>query len=993
MELKWQTASELDNLGFHLYRSSVKDGPYERITSHAIPGLGSSPVGAKYSYRDSGLTNGKIYFYKLEDIETTGRKEMHGPVSATPEEGASAETDRDGSDSGSPGEEASPARITYGDPTAVSLEVTRRGRGQLVLELEIGGFYAEPQEDGSVRLEIPGFEALTEANAPGIPVKRSWVEAIAGRKVEIVSVEARGVEAFTSLRPSDAETPEIVARRDGTVRAARRRSRRSTTRRAGAAFRGEALYPSEPARVLSVGFQGDVKKALVELAPLRWDASTGQLLLARRLIVRLSLRKRDPSEQTTHGGRGRRYRKRRSHDKRGAVARLATTERGLYSVRYEEVLRSRRGFRASAVRLSRQGKPVAFHLEPSSGRFKPGSTLYFMSEGASANPYGREAVYELEVGHSGEAGERMPAISAAPSGEPTRFYWHRAEWEENRYYQAALLEAPDLWLWDLLFAPVVKSYPLEVSALAPSSEASKLSVWLQGVSDFRANPDHHVRVSVNGSLVAEVSWDGKRAKKIDVELLPGLLQEGSNLLELENVGDTEASYSMVMLDRYAVEYPRVALTGDGSLEGRWSESGAAELSGLAPGAHVLDMSGAAPSWLVATEVGADGVLRFRAESGRSYLAVSPEAVYHPVVTKRRASHLKNKRARADYLVIGPEAFLEAAKPLLKLRRSDGLKVKAVSIEEVYSEFGFGEPTPEAVKDFLSYAYHNWRQPTLRYVLLLGDATFDFKDHLQTGVTNQVPPRMVKTSYLWTASDPSYAAVNGDDLLPDLAIGRMPASTVEEVRVMVDKIIAYETGEAGLHQAAVVLVADNPDRAGTFEADADELAGTVLASKHPEKIYLSQLGTAATRNAIIQSFDEGASLVSYVGHGGIVIWASENVFNIWDVDSLAPQAQQPLLLTMNCLNGYFHFPYFNSLSEELVKAEGRGAIAGFSPSGLSLNGPAHLYHKALLQELFNGSHERLGDAVLAAQVAYAETGAFPELLSIYHLLGDPALKLQ
>ena len=97
--------------------------------------------------------------------------------------------------------------------------------------------------------------------------------------------------------------------------------------------------------------------------------------------------------------------------------------------------------------------------------------------------------------------------------------------------------------------------------------------------------------------------------------------------------------------------------------------------------------------------------------------------------------------------------------------------------------------------------------------------------------------------------------------------------------------------------------------------------------------------------------------------------------------------------MNCLNGYYHFPFFSSLSEALVKAEDKGAIAAFSPSGLSLNGPAHLYHQALLQELVNGSHERLGDAVLAAQEAYAETGAFPELLAIYHLLGDPALSLR
>ena len=990
VDLDWETASELDNLGFHLYRSTA--GPYERITARAIPGLGSSPVGAKYSYRDTGLTNGVTYYYKLEDIETTGRTTFHGPVLATPEAGASS-NDEDSSE-GSLGEDGdtSPARITYGDPSANSLEVVRRGRAQVVLVLETAGFYAEPQEDGSVRLEIPGFEALTDPNAAGIPVRRTWVEAIAGRTVKLASVQARGVVAFTSLRPSDGEMPEIVAAPDGAVHA--RRSARSVRRRARAAFRGEGLYPSEAARVLSVGFQGEAKKALLELAPLRWDASKGQLLLARRLVVRISFRGREPSE--TDGVRGRR----RSHDQRTVVARLGTTERGLHSVRYEEMMRGRRGVQAKTLRLSRQGEAVAFHLEPafakaSAGQarvFGPGSVLYFVSAGAQANPFGLEAVYELEVGHAGEA---MVSVSAAPSGEPQPVYWHRAEREEDRYYQAALLDAPDLWLWDLLFAPVVKSYPLEVSALALSapSEASKLSVWLQGVSDFQANPDHHVRLYVNGSPVEELSWNGKQAKHVDVELAPGLLREGDNVLELENVGDTEAAYSMVMLDRYAVEYPRVALAGDGRLRGRFRASGAAELSGLVAGAHVLDVSGAQPSWLLDTELGADGMLRFRAESGRSYLAVSPEAVYHPTVTKPRASRLKNVRNRADYLLIGPEAFLRAAIPLLELRQRQGLKVKAVSIEEVYAEFGFGEPTPEAVKDFLSYAYHYWRQPSPRYVLLLGDATFDFKDHLQTGVTNQVPPRMVKTSYLWTASDPSYAAVNGEDILPDFSIGRLPAATVEQVQAMVEKIVAYETGEAGLDRSAVVLVADNPDRAGNFEADANRLAAGILVSKNPEKIYLSQLGTTATRNAIVQSFDEGASLMSYLGHGSIHLWADENFFNRSDVASLAPQPQQPLLLTMNCLNGYFHFPYFNSLAEELVQANDKGAIAAFSPSGLSLNGPANLYHKALLQELFHGHHGRLGDAVLAAQEAYAETGAFPELLSIYHLFGDPALTLK
>jgi hypothetical protein len=344
------------------------------------------------------------------------------------------------------------------------------------------------------------------------------------------------------------------------------------------------------------------------------------------------------------------------------------------------------------------------------------------------------------------------------------------------------------------------------------------------------------------------------------------------------------------------------------------------------------------------------------------------------------------------LLIGPAAFLEVVKPLIELRRSQDLTVKAVSIEEVYSDFGFGESRPESIREFLSYAYHCWQSPSPRYVVLLGDGTFDFKDYLGTGVRNQVPPLMVKTRYLWTASDPMYAAVNGEDILPDVAIGRLPAATVEELRQMVEKIVTYETRPASF-AAPVVLVADNPDKAGDFVGDAEELAATVLSSKKLRKIYLNELGAAPARAEILTAFDEGTSLMSYIGHGGIHLWADENILNIDAVPNLSPQAEQPLLLTMNCLNGYFHFPYFDALSEAFVKAEGRGAIAALSPSGLSLNDAAHVFHQNVLAALLQGDHERLGDAVMSAQAAYAETGSFPELLSIYHLIGDPALRLK
>lgn len=47
----------------------------------------------------------------------------------------------------------------------------------------------------------------------------------------------------------------------------------------------------------------------------------------------------------------------------------------------------------------------------------------------------------------------------------------------------------------------------------------------------------------------------------------------------------------------------------------------------------------------------------------------------------------------------------------------------------------------------------------------------------------------------------------------------------------------------------------------------------------------------------------------------------------------------------------------------------------------------------MAEISSGRHPRLGDAVLAAQVAYARAGLMPELLSIYHLLGDPATTIR
>jgi len=82
--LTWATETEIDNAGFNIYRAEAADGMYEKINSALIAASGSATQGAVYSFTDSGLKNGRTYYYKLEDIDLNGVSTMHGPVSAAP---------------------------------------------------------------------------------------------------------------------------------------------------------------------------------------------------------------------------------------------------------------------------------------------------------------------------------------------------------------------------------------------------------------------------------------------------------------------------------------------------------------------------------------------------------------------------------------------------------------------------------------------------------------------------------------------------------------------------------------------------------------------------------------------------------------------------------------------------------------------------------------------------------------------------------------------
>ena len=1010
VELRWRTGSELDNLGFHLYRGASAGGPWTRLTSSLIPGLGSSPVGESYAWLDSGLANGVTYYYRLEDVDTASVSTFHGPVSATP--GSAVAPPGGGSGGGSdPTRTDCPSWVLaalgtssseavectrHGDPDAVSLDVLSRTAQGATLELRTGGFWAARaaagartaagfgEVSGTVRVFVPGFDMPAESSAPALPVRRALVEAVVGKQVRLVSAEAFELRGFEGLRPSAVGIPEMAVGGDGTVRPARRA--------VAAARLSRGYVPESVARLAGTVFQGEAKSAVVEMTPVRFDGSRERLELAGRVVVRLEFTGQEP-EETGTGTTGRALPRKRL-PLREVLAQLHTRGRGLHAVSFEEVFPGRRrGVSVFQLRLQRQGRAVGFRVEPAGAVFGPGSTLFFFAdETASSTDYASEVAWELVRSTLG-MGTGMGVVLGTPQGgPPASSSLGLATFETNRIYQPGLLEAPDVWLWEgMVGGNPARTVSLGLSGVdVGSTQPAQLTMFLQGGSDSGTAGEHHVEVSLNGALVVEGRFAGKNPYRLSVSVPASQLLEGANSLSLRDVGDTGVS-SLVFLDKVGVSYPQAPVARGGVFEGAWAEAGTAEVGGVTESPVVLDVTLAgAAKWVLGVEAGA-GSVRFRAEAGHRYVVVSREGWLAPRVERPQPSTLRDRANQADYLLVAPRAFLPAAEPLLVRREGQGLATKAVAFEEIAEVFGHGQPSAEAIREFLAFAYHSWSRPSPRYVVLLGDSTYDPRHFLASSWASPLPALWAKTSYLWTVSDPMLAAVNGDDALPDLAIGRLPAQTVGEAEALVSKLLAWEDSGQDLSGKAV-LVADDPDAAGDFEADVADIERGFLAGRPTEVLKLRERG-ASMRPAIQDAFDAGAALMSYVGHGGAAVWASENVWNSWDAASLQAQSAQPLLLTMNCLNGYFVAPNFESLSEAMLKAEGRGAIAAFSPSGLSLDAPAHQYHRAVMAELTGGEHERLGDAILAAQKAYALSGLMPELLAVYQLLGDPATPIR
>jgi hypothetical protein len=678
------------------------------------------------------------------------------------------------------------------------------------------------------------------------------------------------------------------------------------------------------------------------------------------------------------------------------MAKIAVDEGGIYILSFADLVAAGLdvgGMDPQRISLSNEGREVPILVSGEGTEL----TIIFQGTGR-ASLYGQENVYWLDL--RGDGGKRIVErpVSSAACGDPVVSFAHAVRGEEDLLYVGMAPAGEEHWYWQKLLAPDKTELPVDVVDLDPGHGVLRLA--LLGYTSDEVSPDHHVRIHLNDCTVGEASWDGQERHVIESAVPPACLQDGENTLGLELLGDTGARVDIVLVDWFELDYQRYFTATDDSLEFT-GQGGFHVVTGLSSEQlrlfdvtdplNVVQLTGA--------DVEANGsqyVLSFCDDepSGHSYLAVGQAGLRRPksITAATTSTDLRSPNNQADYVVITHESFLEAVQPLVDWRRDKGLTVQVISTTEVYDQFSYGLVDPTAIRELLRYAHANWAEPAPQYVLLVGDASYDYRDNLQGPNKSLVPTFLVETAFTGqTLSDNWFVCLDDDDVLPDMAIGRLPVGTLDEAKAVVEKIIGYERGvPPGDWRQRIVLVADGKET--SFATQSDLLAEQSIPSGFEvSKVYAGSVEDP--QSAVVQELVDGSLIVNYVGHGSIDLWSEDRLFSSEQISSLGNDGRQPMMILMSCLLGFFGHPGRQSMAEELLLIEDGGAVAVFAPSSLTLSSDQGSLNRALLSVLLDEESPPVGLAILRAKRSVAgETGGQRDVIETFTLLGDPALQL-
>ncbi len=765
---------------------------------------------------------------------------------------------------------------------------------------------------------------------------------------------------------------------------------------------------------------------------------------------------------------------------------LLIEESGVYAVTYDDLAQAGLRFRAVPSKdfgMTNQGEMVPVWVEDGGdGIFEAGDRILFVGkrlrgEYSYLDEYSRFNCYVLDLkageplnGHDvrGDWGDDAIGMSAdlfvrSRLEEDTvmvryperlneaqeRWYWSRLSVTDREPWRVALtldgirrerksdrMDAHDLRNLTAVGATGenIRKHLHEIFGSEESATARlALRIGFRGWSKPRNAQGlvhHHVSIKANGKEVPPAQWDGSDPFIHHLEV--PLHNADSTRLELEisisrrKLPETDDLFvDVVMLNWIEAEY----LRDSGMQEGQSRFEIRADGQGEGP---PIEIVAAGNGWLYSSGAGrvelVDGYNRLEGRSlgqGPFFPVIGDAYREADQIVPDFSSALKTAYRQTDYIMITHRRLLEAVQPLAEFHRTKGLSVAVVDVEDIYDEFNHGIQHPRSLRDFLKWAYDNWPEPRPRFVLLAGDASWDFKnltaddaryadwtyrpgearrfiknasssyeDMADVNHRNLVPTWSFPTSHGHAASDNWLVCVDGDDIYPDMAVGRIPVTEPDEMAAVIQKTIAYtDHSPVGSWRKNLLFITNESkgfQRASDRASEVFEDRGYMT-----RKIYPSHDETANeehTRN-MVTAFDQGLLMVQFLGHGGRYIWRTgppdlkknHDLFTLEHLDALAKTGKLPFVISLTCYSAPFDHPTADSIGEKLLRLDGKGAIGVFAASWR--NSPSSNMGRIVMDEL-SSPGATIGEALMRAKHHLRS----PILVETYNLLGDPAISL-
>ncbi len=656
------------------------------------------------------------------------------------------------------------------------------------------------------------------------------------------------------------------------------------------------------------------------------------------------------------------------------------------------------------------GDEIMFFAQPINSDFKGNNFTHI---------YGTQRYYWLCIPENGDPSLNQVVEvtgSTAVSNNTVLNYEKRLYHETELYNQ---LHSGKVWVGEKLNGPSDQfSLIFNDDYLDFSSEIQFNA--LIAVDLDAGNFAHSLDIELNGLPLA-VSQSNTSYKQIRMSgsAVETMLQDGTNILRIIYSSNSEAS--ILYVDSLRLAYSRQLAPSSEYLFGTVDLAGSVNrlvFQDITTDFRLWDITDptSVQQWqiqggeFVIQETGLREIIGFTEDQKQD--VVLSEA------TNLGESSIRQPDNQADYIIITPAMFMEQAERIKTLREDqvhpdEQLSVEIVDIQDIYDEFSAGTQDAAAIKHFLHYVYFTWNAPTLRYVLFLGDTDYDYRNI--TGQSKMRIPTYQKdgnsdvSSYA-TDDRYTYLASGEFDRLPDLATGRLPAQTPDQLQIMVDKIISYElTPEPGIWRNTVTLVADDPLRprkTAEYEhiRDTEGLAHIIPPSIHVNKVYLTEypevqdpnspyIKKPKARDALIQKLYNGTLMVNYLGHGSPEVWAQEEVFTVSDLGLVKTGMRLPFWVAGTCDWAKYDDINSSCVPEELMLMESNGAIGILSTTRKTFA----VFNEILLSDFFDflfpdhdaGRSISVGDAVLLAKNITAGSDPNNEK---YILFSDPALKL-